>query len=265
VPGSFKDWYYPRTGRKNPDGSEERVQPASYLRDVRDVSTAPWQTLKNKANPGAALLFDMLNNRDFFGDQIRNPDDPAVTQLAQEARYILGQAMPLGVRNVQEGVKRGQSLATSTQSLLGITPAPKAVVRSAAMNRMRDILATRGGSGGRTPEQRDQSAQRTDLMGRLRQHEPNAPKALGEAVARGEMSPAAAQRNAKASAMPGSADQFRHLTLPEALEVYRLATPEERRTLGPVLSDKLNRARPGQYSGKDLERIRRGLQAVQKQ
>jgi hypothetical protein len=265
VPSSLKDWYYPGTGQKNADGSDERGQLASYLRDMRDATTAPWQTVKNKLNPAVSLTLDMLNNKDFFGDKIRNEQDPLVQQLAQEARYILGQATPLGVRNLREGLARGQSLGTAAQSLVGITPAPRAVVRSEALNRMHDFLSARGGGVGLTPEQQGARRERTDLMGRLRQHEPDAGAAVGGAVSSGTISVDAAKRTLRTSAAPGAVAQFQRLTLPEALEVYRIATTEERQQFGSVLSDKLKRARPGQYSGKDLERIRNGIRALQPQ
>lgn len=258
---SGKDWFYPRTGMKNPDGSDERVQPASYLRDVRDVATAPWQTVKNKENPALRLTLDMLNNRDFFGDEIRNPNDPAVTQIKQEARYVLNQAAPIGVTNVRDAIKRGDSPAKAAQNLLGITPAPRAVQRSPAMQRMNELLAAHSG-GPRSPEQKEASQERADLMGRLRRGEPGAGSALAGAVQAGEMTSTAAKRTQKASQSPAMVESFKRLTLPEALEVYELANPDERKQLDGALSAKSSRAKPGQYNGADEARIRETMKKL---
>jgi hypothetical protein len=85
-PSELKDYFYPKTGELDPDGNPERVQVPSYMKDLFAYAGHPWETVKHKVSPAAGSVFEMLENEDFYGDQIRNPDDPLVKQVKQEAR-----------------------------------------------------------------------------------------------------------------------------------------------------------------------------------
>jgi predicted MPP superfamily phosphohydrolase len=54
------------------------VQLPTYVKDVVHSSHAA-ETIKHKLHPLIGV-FEMLDNEDYYGDQIRNPDDPIVKQ-----------------------------------------------------------------------------------------------------------------------------------------------------------------------------------------
>ena len=115
APRELKDYFFPRTGRIRPDGTEDRVSLPTYMKDVyaygEDIHNAvayggdPTQTIKNKANPLISMVSQMLNNQDYFGGAIRNPADPAVQQLAQEASFLVDEVEPFSLRNYQQQAK----------------------------------------------------------------------------------------------------------------------------------------------------------------
>ena len=124
-PQDYKDFYYPRTGNFKEDGSPERVQLPSYMRDVFNYSQEPFKTIANKAHPEIKTILDMLDNKDFQGQEIRNPNDPLVKQVLEEAQFVASQFEPISMRNVaSEQGPSGQALTA-----LGVTPAPRRVTQ----------------------------------------------------------------------------------------------------------------------------------------
>lgn len=111
-PRDMKDSFFPRTGKMRPDGSEDRLSLPSYIKDIyeygHDISgwakfgSNPLQTVRNKVHPLIGTVGEMLDNKDFFGNNIRSPGDSAVQQAQDEAGYLLKQMEPFSVRNFQQ-------------------------------------------------------------------------------------------------------------------------------------------------------------------
>jgi hypothetical protein len=103
--------------------------------------------VKHKLNPFLDV-YEMLQNEDFYGDMIRNPDDPFVQQVAQEAGYVAKQVVPFSFRNVAEQSKRGdRSTVTKSGAGSGSRRRRDQEVRTEAQNRMMEFLAQRRMSG----------------------------------------------------------------------------------------------------------------------
>jgi hypothetical protein len=241
APRSLKDYFYPRTGRKNPDGTDERVQLPSYIRDVGDYARHPVQTLVNKAHPLAGTIREMLQNEDYYGHEIHNGDDPLVQQLGQEAHYIAGQFEPFGIRNGMEQWKRGQKKA-ALGNAFGVTPAPREETRTAADLRMSQELGRRA-RGQLTPEEVERQQQRRGALDALRSHDPNAASQLREAIGTGAVKPNGIAPLMHDAMLQPDVLRFKSLPLEEAMRVYGMATPQERQRYGPALMQKLDRAR----------------------
>jgi hypothetical protein len=167
-PEELKDYFFPKTGRKRPDGTDDRMSLPSYMKDVyeygHDISgfvkygADPTSTLKNKLHPLLGTISQMVDNKDFFGGAIRSPGDPAVQQLMDEAKYIMSSVTPFSTRNFSQQQKlRGESGVdipgylnpVNNPSLVGITPAPGYVTKndqqteSAALGAQKDALITK--------------------------------------------------------------------------------------------------------------------------
>jgi hypothetical protein len=107
--------------------------------------------VKHKLAPVWSAISEMLDNEDFYGDQIRNADDPLVTQAAQEAAFWRDQLIPFGIRNAQEAGRRSTDTRMKVAGFVGVTAAPRAETRTAAQRQMMDYLALKGFGGGRRP------------------------------------------------------------------------------------------------------------------
>jgi hypothetical protein len=243
APSSSKDYFYPRTGRTNPDGTDERIQLPSYMKDVFAYAEHPYDTVKHKLHPMIAMLSDMLENEDWHNNEIRNPDDPIVKQLAQEAAFIGEQFKPMGISNAQQAKERRQPFAEQAAAFIGVTPAPRSVTRTPAQSKMSDYL-NQSGASHLTPEQQDAQAAKRTLRNDLRAGDQNARAHVGDAIRSGELSVRSGITTLKSGLTSTSdAESFKRLTAEQAVTVWSLGTDDEKRRWKFALIVKIARAR----------------------
>ena len=262
-PKELKDWYYPRTGRKNPDGSDERIQFPTYMKDVINYGRHPLKTVAGKEHPLIGSIVDMLQNKDFFGDEIRNPEDPVATQLKQELEYIGKQFEPISIKNMQQQSRSGQSAATIAAGAAGIAPAPRWVVRSAAQNKMQELLSR--GETGKTPEQQAQISMEMDLLRGVHADASAGGRALREAEQQGKISKKQAWEILRKAHENPLESKFKQLQALDALKVYKLGTDEEKKLWRPTLNGKFGRwLADGVRDPKQVQEFRDALGIKQK-
>lgn len=235
-PEELKDYFFPKTGAKNDSGDEERVQLPSYMKDVFAYYHHPVRTVGHKMHPMLAMIGDMLENRDYYGDLIRNPDDPLMRQVAQEAEYVWKAVQPMGIQNLREQREREQSLATQLGSFVGVTPASREDVRSEAENKMAEYLGRSMPAGG-TPEDAKKRDLRRDIRRSVRTGQGPSKKIL-DAVQTGTLAPSDVERVAKQAQTPALVASFKQLPYDQALEVFKLGTAQEQSMWLPVLITK---------------------------
>jgi hypothetical protein len=130
APEELKDYFFPKTGNVRPNGTDDRISLPTYMRDVYAVGRHPVDTAKHKLNPVLATLGEMLDNQDFYGAAIRNPDDPLVQQALDAAQHVGSAFVPFSVRGFMEGKQAASSTSGALQGVIGLTPAPSAMTRT---------------------------------------------------------------------------------------------------------------------------------------
>jgi hypothetical protein len=241
-PTELKDYFFPRTGDVDADGQPERVQLPSYMKDMFAYSGHPWQTITHKVAPLPSMVAEMMGNQDFYGDEIRNPHDPVVQQLKQEAEYLGRTASPFAWRNFVEQGKRGDDVTTRASSFVGITPAKREDVRSDAENRMHEYIMERG-SGGKTPEMVDAQAERAQILSGLRGNTGvDLEQSVTKAIEHGSITPPALAKLMKRAGLTPDQDRFKTLTLPQALDVFQRSTDREKAKFAEILAKKIEKA-----------------------
>ena len=237
-PTSIRDMFFIPSGRKNPDGTEERFMVPGYHKDLFNLYRSPVTTLTHKLNPAVSTLIDELSNEDFYRNMVWNPDDPAWKKWEQRIEFAAKAFIPFGVKYSAQEAAHGQGTARSAAPLLGITPAPRWAVRSDAANRMAELRARHGGAS-LTPEEVALSDLRHGLLERLRRQEPGAVEEARGAVHRKEITEGQYRNLIAQAREPSSAAAFKSLTLAEAEDVFaRDKTPEEGRLWTPILAAK---------------------------
>ncbi len=261
-PDELKDLYAIPTGEIGPDGNEERVMLASYMKDVIGFGSHPLKTLSHKAHPAIGLVSDMLQNRDFYGNQIRNESDPVVEQAEQAAKHLAKQFVPFSVRNAQYEKSRGQSLGKQAQSFFGVVPASRELVRTPAQNMAANFMRTaHGGHGALTPDQADVQQLRRNLVDEIRSG-----ASVDEAVAKveGKVTDKQIRLSLDKAKKDPAVLMFQALTDDELYDTLKVANEKEKAVLHKILFDRFARSdasppKAKEYAGRkdDFDRAKK--------
>jgi uncharacterized membrane protein len=174
----------------------------------------------------------MLRNEDFYGNKIRNEDDPLVRQAIDLAKYVARTPLPLSVRQYAELRKTGESKAKAVQGFFGITPAPAWTRHTPAEELAMDLEGRNYTPGARTREQQAIRERRQRvLVAYGHKEQPGAADAkawrdsdrkwLNDHLGKGTLERV-----------------FRTLTLSQAIRVYQVASATEKARLAPLLQQK---------------------------
>jgi hypothetical protein len=247
-PESPTDYFFPQTGRLDADGNPERLSLPSYVKDIVHYTKDPQRAVTNKLHPLLSMLAEMLQNRDFYGVEIRHSDDPLVRQAGQLAAHAAKQFSPLSYRNLsqrarvqgREGVKGALREAISPaglESFIGITPAPRYISRTPAEQQAIELNERRRPRGTRTSTEFELSQRRTYLRGELAAGRMT-PEQFAQHVRSGELTPKEAGALLKQSHEAPIVRYTRSLPLTDFLDVWDRADERERAQLRPLLITK---------------------------
>lgn len=249
-PEELKDYFFPRTGRQDKEGHDIRLTLPSYMKDVlaygKDVKTAvtekkpvaALQTISHKVHPMLNTIMEMLSNKDYYGTKIYNEDDSLVKNLVDVVKHGAEAAEPFGVREVVKLAKQGQG-AKSLLPLIGVTTARKDITSTDAENKAAELLRDRMPQGSRTQEEADKSALIRDIADRIRAKDSSGRTDLAKAVKDGSFTEADIENVKNHIRYHGLDRAVRSMEFMDSMEVWKVATPEERRHLGPLMFEKL--------------------------
>lgn len=153
-PKQLVDFIAPENGAVDQNGDAVRVNWPAYTKDMMSYATSPLQTVKNKAAPEVSMLFQLLSNRDYYGNYVYNPHDGFPTQLEQSLKYIANQYKPFSITNQIELSKGNATNEEKIEGYLGIQKAPSDVIQS---DRTKAIYNSLPASGPKTPEEQQLS------------------------------------------------------------------------------------------------------------
>jgi len=232
---SLKDYFFPRTGRKNKDGSDERLSLPHYSKDWVAWYTRAAKTAKHKLHPLWGTMADIIENKDYFGTKVRNEDDPISQQFFDVARHIGEAFTPFSVRNYFRMREAGEDKALSAAiAASGISPAPAYLTRTPAKKLMSQMIQDRIPSGARTKEQAKRSVERKEAIRNLR----SGKKVDLSGFTSKQIK--SIEREAKVTAFQAS---FSRLGFADALNVFNVATTDERKQTFDILAEKKSRAK----------------------
>lgn len=135
-PTSLLDYIYPKSGEKNPDGTDARLNTMFYPREFASiglhmqregVSSGLGHLVLNKASPVLGLANDWATNVDYFGKEISDPSAPAYKQLQQKLAYTFKELEPMSMAASTRANLQGGKKALP---YLGFSPAPSYVTES---------------------------------------------------------------------------------------------------------------------------------------
>jgi hypothetical protein len=235
----LKAYFYPEM----PDGS--LMSWPGYMKDWFSVGMHPVQTALNKTSPLVNLVAEQWENKDYYGNQIRNEDDPLVKQLWTTAESAAKEAVPFTFRSMIEQRRRAgegefaeiggkRSGGMGALSYAGFQPAPKQIQNSAAMNQATHYLKEKA-LGSRTEEQAAKSRMMSNLVEALREGRLDESKL-------DEVSPEQYRKALREANETPLETAVRRLDIDQALQVWKKASPSEREQLRDVMAKMAGKA-----------------------
>jgi len=258
-PQELKDYFFPKTGRKDEAGRDQRLALPSYMKDLYHWYSNPKKTAINKLNPMLHTMAEMLENEDFFGVQIRNPDDPLVRQAWDMVKHAGKAVIPFSVRGMQREQQLGAGTVEKILPFIGVTPAPADISKSKAEDLASKLLGERGHAA-ISKEQ----FERRDLQRQIKRFERLKEPIPDEIQKRmGELSKRQRSDAAKAGNLTPLQEQFKRLTINGAIKVLSVATPKERNDLRPFFAKKAQSALKN-AAPEDFPKLREKLKEARK-
>ncbi len=240
----WKDYFYPPTGNINPDGSKERTAPPTIAKDVYGFTTQPVESISGKMRQEFNTILNTINNKDYQGFQIANENDPVSQQLYDKAMYVLGQTFtPYSLANEQKRQRakaynaEEESLASRIGHTLFTEPlAPYYITRSPAQQMLGEYSRSNMPVAGIPRDVKDKLESRQDIKEAL---ELGDIKPLQEAINSNYLSPTQAKSLIDTYPIVPDELKMRRLNIDQALNVYEIASPTERKKFAGAIIDKM--------------------------
>ena len=241
-PEKMADYFYPRTGETMPNGAEERLQLPSYLKDAMGLYKHPFRTISAKEATFIHIISDLIENKNYWGEQISDPHDWTGQRAVDIAKYIGKSTMPFMIQTFQQGQK--QTLGRGVLSFMGIRPVPREIANTPAQNvideynqMMRATVTTK--------ESAEKKKLKADLMKMARsQDEAGFEEAANKAVSEGNMTRQQVKEIVSESQAPPGMSRFTRLPLEWALRAWDVASGYEQDQWQPYLLKKVMAEKP---------------------
>lgn len=248
-PEELKDYFFPKNGQLDEQGRPQRSSPPTYTKDLYHYATHPGKTIANKIAPIWGAAAEIWRNKDFYGNKIRNEGDPLVEQFKEAAEYAAKQFVPIAARTAQRERTLGSPTSTQIEQFFGMTPAPSDINQTPAEALASDLAAARtGDEPGRPADAAERRDLRTGLTRAVRAQLaakaagnrgiPKLPQETRDAIKAGKLSTRDIREAYRTAHQDPLQNQFSHLTIGDALKVYRAATADERAKLRGMLLKK---------------------------
>lgn len=239
-PETWKDYFYPKTA----DGQRHSIP--GYMKDVFAFSRHPAGTVLNKLAPIWTMTAEAIENRDFYGTEIRHKDDPTMSQFGQFARWAASEATPFsftGAAKLLKGRGAGPSLGEMLDSAkehpgdvalgqFGFQPAPSYIQNTESLNLARQYEAENHPPGTHTQEQADHYAALDAVRAMYRTGDVDDAQ-IQRYLDRGNLTERDVTRSERDADIPMIVTATRGLNVEQFLHVFEKASPDERDALEP--------------------------------
>lgn len=164
APDSMEDYFFPKDGTKNPDGTDRRVVLPSYMKDYLAYGKKPVETLTHKTSPFLNDIVELYQNKDFYGEKVYNEEDPIFQKGLDFLKHEAESLTPFSFKGNEKDIPRTGK--QKVEQFGGIMEAPKERERSETQNAiMQAYVKQMGGFGnqGKTHEEMEQYIARRHL------------------------------------------------------------------------------------------------------
>lgn len=238
-PQSILDLYAPRNGKKNPDGSDQRVILYAYIKDLMGWLRSPGETAVNKLAPIFAPIGQIVRNRDYYGEQIWEPHSDLDRKLYDTAFFLYKTIRPLSVQNIERLRDTGTEGVELGLPLFGLaTPAPNYYSQTKMELEMSEFERKNRGDESMSHEEAEGRRALRHAERDFRRGKPEEGRAtLAEAVGVGVVGERQLEDLARSLKRSPTENRFRRKPIDVRLQLWEDATEHERDQLRPVLAE----------------------------
>ena len=241
-PETMADYFFPKTGEINPNGSEERLQLPSYFKDAMGFSHHPFKTIGAKLASPIHILTDLIENKDYWGTQIYDPHDWVGQRGIDVLKYMAKTTAPFALQSYEQGAKGGPG--RFAMSLLGVRPVPRETANTSAQNVIDEYNQIMRAST-TTKESAEKKTLKSNLMKMARdQDEAGFKEATDQAVSEGNLTRQQVKEIKDESQMPPGISRFTRLPLEWALRTWDKASDYEKEQWQPYFLKKVMAEKP---------------------
>lgn len=249
-PQELKDYFFPKNGAIDNKGQPARVSLPTYMKDIYHYTTNPVQTVINKFSPVNNAALEMLTNKDFYGTEIRNMDDPIMQQIFDESAFLGSQFIPFGFRN--QGRDTRKTAGSKVEPFIGITPAPYDINMTAAEKEAYELNKGHIPVGSRTKDQSAHAQAKSKLRSDYMANKDIS--VLNDGVDQKIITAKEKRDIVKQSAMSNLERLTKHSTAEEVERILHKATASERPELEKILKNKrINKKNRGTWTQTEEE------------
>lgn len=198
LPTTPMDYIFPRAGGQNPDGSPRRlstmfytrepVQAQAHIQERNSIVGGLGQMLWNKMV--FAPVVQAVQNRDFFGRQLYDPQAPWIKQWGQLAGSVLGDAFnPISLSSMERAQQTGGGARDKALAVAGFGPAPGYVSKDALQNRIQHLFYEGPGAAVKPYAMKERDQERRNDMAIVRTGDPKAAQDARQRLFKSGVSP----------------------------------------------------------------------------
>jgi hypothetical protein len=237
-PESIQDLIAPRTGEKNPDGTDKRLIFSNYLsKDYYGYSKGFFHELENKSSPLIRITSELVKNKDFYGGVIMPEDEPLWNKAWDGVKFAGKEAIPFSFRH--NPAKEYEAYSKGKEDLMqyfGIREASKEMERNTWQNAIVDESAKSGSEKPKTDLQLDKARLKGTAAGEIYSGKKDKGKELlQKGVTKGYWKQSEAGKMAEDFEVNPYYRMFKTLSPEGQLRVYKEMTPEVQKQLKPYL------------------------------
>lgn len=269
LPSSAKDCYFPRTGRQNADGSDERLSLPTYMKDLvayfgglaNDQGRGLMGRLANeasqlgsiaahKAHPLISRSIEFAQNKDFYGNQIWDPDGTTEEQLMQTLKSFGDSFKPYAFSGAEQRAKTRAanpdyepkhmpSFLDKAAPFVGFTPASAKLSRSPLVNEMSDYKAAHRDPAARTFKEQDKREAKDLLRNAVKS---GSEEDIDTVLGSGRLTDKEMQSAMQQAGHDPLEGQFRSLPMDEMARLWKMASKDEKERLAPYLYNRATKS-----------------------
>lgn len=143
----IKNLTFPRVDANDPS---QRVSTPTYWKDAVHFIHSPYDYVRSSMTGEWGRLWDIWNNKDFYGTQIYNPDDPFWSRQVDKAIHLV--PLPFSISSQLAAERSGASKAVTHLGEAGFTKAPYYMSHTPAELKASELMQAQLPQGARTKE-----------------------------------------------------------------------------------------------------------------